>query len=233
MIVGSGMIAKTFSDYGESENVLVYAKGVSNSQEKDENNFKRETEILKSILVSNPTKTIIYFSTCSVYDIESKNSKYVLHKLKMERLIQDSEVDYYIFRLPQVVGNTTSPTLINFLSTKILNGERFDVWKNSKRNLIDVDDVYKICSYLIKNDLLKNSIVNVATEQQVGIMEIIKKIELVLKKSAVYNVFEKGSSYSIDITAIDPYLKECNVDFTADYIENLLIKYLIISKIEV
>lgn len=225
MIIGTGMIAKAFSDYNENANVLIYAKGVSNSQEKDELNFKRESDILKSVLDTNKEKIIIYFSTCSIYDPESKNTPYVLHKLKMEKLIQASNLQYYIFRLPQVVGKTTSPTLINFLSTKIKNGETFDVWKNAARNLIDVDDVYKISDYIIKNELSKNSIINIASELTTSIVEIVKKIEAKLKKKALYHEVDKGVTYHIDISIIKEHLKPIGVLMHGEYVDDIINKY--------
>ena len=225
MIKGRGMLAKAFASYNEQRNIIIFAQGVSNSQEKDEANFKRESNILQSVLDENKEKLIVYFGTCSVDDPDSKNSPYVVHKLKMEKLVQESGLDYYIFRLPQVVGKTTSPTLIHYLSMKIRDGEAFDVWRNSARNLIDVDDCYKICSYLIDNDILKNTTINVATSSCVGIIDIVKEIEGFLQKQAVYNIVDKGETYPINIATIQPYLETCQVSFEDGYFLGLLKKY--------
>ena len=173
----------------------------------------------------NKEKLIVYFGTCSVDDPSSKSLPYVVHKLNMEKLVQESGLDYYIFRLPQVVGKTTSPTLIHYLSMKIRDGEVFDVWKNSARNLIDVEDCYKICSYLINNSILKNTIINVATNSCIGIIDIVKEIEDFLQKQAVYNVVDKADVYPINIATIQPYLAACQVSFEDDYLIGLLKKY--------
>jgi nucleoside-diphosphate-sugar epimerase len=225
VIKGRGMLAKAFASYNEQRNIIIFAQGVSNSQEKDEANFKRESNILQSALNENKEKLIVYFGTCSVDDPSSKSSPYVVHKLKMEKLVQESGLDYYIFRLPQVVGRTTSPTLIHYLSMKIRDGEFFNVWKNSTRNLIDVEDCYKICSYLIDNDIFKNTTINVATNSSVGIIDIVKEIEGFLQKQAIYNVVDKGDAYPINIARIQPYLEACQVSFKDDYLIGLLKKY--------
>jgi len=226
MILGTGMLAKAFACYKEQKNILIYAQGVSNSQEKDEDNFERELNSLQLAIAENNEKLIVYFGTCSVHDPESKRTPYVIHKLNMEKLVEESGLDYYIFRLPQVVGKTTSPTLINFLCEKIRNGEAFDVWKNSTRYLLDVDDCYKICSYLIDNNILKNTIVNVATQRSIGIVNIVNEIEFFLQRKAIYNLVDKGSSYSINIADILPHLKSCQISYQEDgYLTMLLNKY--------
>jgi len=225
VIKGRGMLAKAFASYNEQRNIIIFAQGVSNSQEKDEANFKRESNILQSTLDENKEKLIVYFGTCSVDDPSSKSSPYVVHKLKMEKLVQESGLDYYIFRLPQVVGKTASPTLIHYLSMKIRDGEVFDIWKNSARNLIDVEDCYKICSYLIDNNISKNTITNVATNSYIRILDIVKEIEGFLQRKAIYNVIDKGDAYLINITRIQPYLESCQVSFENDYLIGLLQKY--------
>lgn len=225
MIKGRGMLAKAFASFNEQENIIIFAQGVSNSQEKDEDNFKRESNILQSVLDENKGKLIVYFGTCSVDDPESKNTPYVEHKLNMEKLIQESGLDYYIFRLPQVVGKATSPTLINFIATQIKAEKEFNVWGNSTRNLIDVDDVCNLVSYIVTNNLDKNSIINVASNRTVAIVTIVMKMESIIGKKASYKVLDKGASYSIDISSIKPYLNCCDVDFNNDYMDRLLMKY--------
>ncbi|QSZ40925.1 NAD-dependent epimerase/dehydratase family protein [Sulfurimonas aquatica] len=219
------MLAKAFASYKDQENILIFAQGVSNSQEKDEDNFKRESNILQTVLNDNKGKTVVYFGTCSVDDPESKNTPYVVHKLNMERLVQNSGQNYYIFRLPQVVGKTTSPTLINFIATQIKTGKTFDIWKKSGRNLIDVDDVYKIVDYIISKNLEKNTILNIASMHTYEILEIVKNIENILNIKAIYNTIDKGGYYKINTCIVDKYLSAVGVEFDSNYLIKLLMKY--------
>lgn len=227
MIIGSGMLANAFNSFKNDSNIIIFAKGVSNSQETKKTEFEREANLLKSALTEYANKTIVYFGTCSVDDNTSKTSEYVKHKIKMEKLIQASGLNYYIFRLPQVVGKTKSPTLINYLTTQIKNDLLFTVWKYSKRNLIDVEDVYRITAHLIKNNQLKNQIINIASNQSINIVEIVNKIEALLDKKAKYDVVKKGSSYDIDISKIQSYLKDIEINFNSSYIDDILFKYVI------
>lgn len=227
MIIGTGMLANAFCSYKEDSEIIIFAKGVSNSQESKKEEFEREANLLKSALLNYHDKTIVYFGTCSVVDTASNSSAYVQHKIEMENLIQSSGVEYYIFRLPQVVGRTSSPTLVNYLTTQIKNEILFNVWKYSKRNLIDVEDVYKIATHLISNNQLKNQITNIASDQSVDIITIVNKIETLLDKKAKYNTTEKGSSYLVDISKVANYLEDIGIEFGDSYLDRVLFKYII------
>ena len=89
MIVGNGMIATAFKniDYDLSDYIL-FASGVSNSKCRDFGEFNREFLTLKNTLDNN--KTLIYFSTSSVFDPSLQNSEYVKHKLILEKYIQEN-----------------------------------------------------------------------------------------------------------------------------------------------
>ena len=47
MIVGNGMIAKKFKKYKDKGNVLIFASGVSNSNETRCTNFSKELKMVK------------------------------------------------------------------------------------------------------------------------------------------------------------------------------------------
>jgi len=220
MIIGNGMIAKAFKKYENSLRTVIFASGVSNSKETDEKNFNRERELLNNTLNRNSDKLFVYFSTCSIEDSSQQNSKYIIHKKKMEELIKTKSNSYYIFRLPQVVGKTHSPTLVNFLIDSITNSKFFYVQKNATRNLIDVDDVFIICDHIITNGLYLNSIVNIASPFNLKVIEIVSLIEEILNKKANFELIEQGVSQEINIDKI----KFANYIFDKNYIKNILLK---------
>ena len=219
------MIAKAFKGYEKSEDVLIFAKGVSNSLETREEEFERESTLLKDTIKKYMDKTLVYFGTCSALDSKDNYNAYIEHKVKMENIVRNRCKSYFIFRLPQVVGETKSPTLINFLVNRIKNGDHFYLWKNSKRNLIDVEDVYKIASYFINNGIFKNKITNIASNKSVSITSIVAKIELLLNKKANYTVEDKGTFYEIDISDISKHLLDIGVSFDENYMDIVLSKY--------
>jgi len=228
MIIGNGMLANAFmDDYEYDKNIYIFASGVSNSQEVENQAFLREQELLENTLNKIDEETFIYFSTCSISQ-ENEASLYIRHKLRMENIIKNSGVAYHIFRLPQVAGQTDKKNFfINYIFSKIVNGEVFEVWSDSTRNVIDVDDVFKITHYIIQNRLFMNEVVNIATPYNVSVIEYVKQIEKLVSKKANYSIIKRGSQQQIDISTILPLIKEVDVDFLTQetYLNKIIKKY--------
>lgn len=227
MIVGSGLLAKAFSPYFErSKGVCIYAAGVSNSNCCDSSDFNREKVRVKNALaLSDDAQVFVYFSTCSIYDPEMEDALYVKHKLAMESLVS-AKKNHIIFRLPQVAGNTPNPhTLLNYLYSRITRSERFSIWINARRNIIDVDDVASICNILISKKDMRDGILNIANPYDYSVVEIVNVFEKVLKKKAFYAQDKKGSGYNIDITYLQGILGQSNVVFDIRYLERVIEKY--------
>jgi|APSaa5957512535_1039671.scaffolds.fasta_scaffold90760_2 nucleoside-diphosphate-sugar epimerase len=221
MIIGNGMIANSFKPYKGDTKILIFASGVSDSKNIDKNNFSREELLLTRHIKENPEKVLVYFSTCSIYDPSVNMSSYVEHKRKMEVIIKRECSKFYIFRLPQVVGITSSPTLVNFLFTSILRNEKIKIYKNSTRNLIGIYDVFFIVDYLIKNELYINEVTNIATPNNVTIIEIVKNIEEITGLILNYKVVESGCSFDISIDKIRNLDAGFNI-FTSSYLQKVL-----------
>lgn len=224
MIIGNGLIAKAFSPYfGNDSNIVVFASGVSNSRETSEAAFHREWELLVDAL--SKKKFIVYFGTCSVNDLELANTPYVIHKKEMEGLVSASE-SYVIFRLPQVVGNTPNThTLTNYIYEQIMSGSPFQIWRNAKRNFIDIDHVALIVSHLVKTTQVNRITTSVACPFSTSIHQLVSMFELVLGKIGNYTFVEAGSAYSIDTSVTTKVASQVGIDFDEYYLENLIRKY--------
>ena len=61
MVIGNGLIASAFERYKNNDDIIIFASGVSNSQETSELAFNREINLMKRYL--NLDKKLIYFST--------------------------------------------------------------------------------------------------------------------------------------------------------------------------
>jgi nucleoside-diphosphate-sugar epimerase len=225
MIIGNGMLAKAFKIYENINNILIFASGISNSQEQTDEPFEREKNLLEKTLAENQTTKFIYFSTCSIEDPSMSHSRYVKHKLNMENLIQTLHPDFYIFRLSQVIGKTNSPTIIHYFYNKIIAKESFEIWNKSTRNLIDVDDIVRIVQKIINESLMKNKIINIASPASVDVPYIVRTIENILKIEAQYASYDKGAPYSIDISPIKPIMEDLAIKFDDDYLEKTIRKY--------
>ena len=229
MIVGSGLIARAF---GRLESTLpapvqVYAAGVSNSSCRDAREFARERDRLRAFVDTlDATSLMLYFSTCSVDDPESQSSSYVVHKRAMESFVRDSGRRHLIFRLPQLAGVTPNPhTLLNYLHARIVRSERFDVWALATRNIIDVDDVARIALDLIETENAENETLNIANIRNSTLPDIVHAMELAVERNAIFDLVDRGGSYSIDTQRIRASMQRTGVDFSPDYLRKTVAKY--------
>ncbi len=226
MVVGNGMIAKRFSRFADDASRLIFASGVSNSSNTEEEAFKKESDLLLQEMSKNPDATLIYFSTCSIYDPSLQESPYVIHKLKMEDLIKNVATSYIIFRVSNPIGVTNNHhTLINYFVDHIRSQAPFTVWSYASRNLIDLDDMGQICETIIINEAWQNKIVNVANPVNYPVQHIVETLEQHFGLQGKYEVVEKGNSPLIDTTEIQPLFSDLHIDFGNDYLKNLLNKY--------
>lgn len=226
MIIGNGMIAKRFESYKDDSQIIIFASGVSNSKNIQKEAYDREINLLKTTVEKYREKILVYFSTCSIYDPGEKESRYVFHKKEVESIIQSHCHRYYIFRVSNLVGYSGNPnTVLNFFVYHILNGINFDLWIGATRNLIDIDDMYKIVDHILKQGIFCNRIINIANPRNYTTKEIIKTIETLLDARANYIPIQKGSPFDIDISLISPISKQLSIRFEKDYLINLLRKY--------
>lgn len=227
MIIGSGLLAHAFSRiFSLHDDVCIYAAGVSNSNCTDVREFTRERQRLENALLQmTDVGTFVYFGTCSVGDPEAQNSPYVEHKLAMEQLAR-KHPGHLILRLPQVAGRTSNPhTLLNYLYARISRSESFNVWINASRNIIDVDDVAVIAQKLIWDNSARNATINIANAITYPMLEIVRTMETVVGKRAIYNRVERGSKYDIDISAISSVIGKAGIKFGDDYLISTIEKY--------
>jgi nucleoside-diphosphate-sugar epimerase len=130
-----------------------------------------------------------------------------------------------IFRLSNVVGNGgNSKTVFNFLFHQINNGQQFELWSKSYRNIIDIDDAFLIIDKIIKSGTT-NQIVNIASPFSKSISKIVESIEEFTGNKAIFQAVDKGTTYEIDTSAINQIIGELEIDFDKDYLQKILSKY--------
>jgi len=226
MVIGNGLLAKGFASYKDDERFLIFASGVSNSKTKKPEAYERETSLLQQTIADHPSKTFVYFSTCSIYDPEEKNAAYVQHKLNIEKIIAVSASSYFIFRLSNIAGRSPNPnTLLNYFFFHIRNGINFDLWINACRNIIDIDDVFFIADELLQKTPPTTTLVNIANPVNYPVKDIVSAIETFLGTRSNYVEVSKGSCFDIDLSAIRPVLDRSATTFDTNYLAGLLTKY--------
>lgn len=210
MIVGSGVVASCLDDRSDC---ILYAAGVSNSKCVDADEFKRDRERLESHL--HRPGLFVYFSTCATTDTD-----YVLHKRELESLVK-SRGDYLICRLPIVAGKTTNPhTLLNYIHSRVVRSERFDVMPDARRNIICTIDISTIVRWLLK-DGARNEVVNVAAPMDYSMREIVAAFEELTDKQAYVREHPGGDGDPIDVSRI----ADAPVHWGGDYLGGVLRRY--------
>ena len=231
-VYGSGFIAKNLKriKLRKLKKIVIYAAGVSNSKSKDKKKFLRERKKIQTFLNNhNKEHLFIYISTISVLDNYLKKDNYTRNKIIIENLIKKSLNNFLILRLPQIVGKSNNPhTLTNFIYRKILSEQRFKVWSNVKRNLIDIDDLIKIVKQIISTKLKHGNVINILNPNSIYVKEIVNIMGKIVKKNPKYILLEykpkkKGnlkiqSSSKFNLN-IKKYFKDKN------YFKNILKKY--------
>lgn len=228
MIIGSGVIGTAFKDlYEKDPEVYLYAAGVSNSQCIENANYQRD----KSTLVENisnlkKNELLVYISTCSILTSSNgPSSRYIEHKMEMEELV-GCYGRYLIIRLPQIASFSKNPfTLLNYFKNKINNSEAFQVYKNSYRNILDVNHMASISEKVISN-FRDNSVVNIANPISVSVIEIVEEMQAAIGKKAVYNFIDGFSdNYKIDVTKMMNFIDHSNYLFDDKYLNRVISKF--------
>ena len=220
MIVGRGLIATAFrNSFFDSPPYVVFASGVSNSTEMDEEAFAREKTLLNDYV--NKNTTLIYFSTTSIFDPTKTTTPYIQHKLSIEKRILDTAESFLIVRLPILVGHTPNPyTLINFLANAILEQRQINLHAKACRHILDIDDLVPM---LIPygNDPKIRKVINIPGSAKITVPDLVTKLESVLHKKGVFTWEDTGACYEIPSDAGETiYLTRKH------YVEEVLIKYL-------
>jgi hypothetical protein len=113
MIIGKGSVARVLED---RDDLVFFASGVSNSSCKDEKEYQREFDLLKTV----PTdQHIVYFSNLGIY---YKEDRYTQHKQEIEEYIRNNYKSYTIVRIEVCEWVTTPHTILNFFKTQLSQG---------------------------------------------------------------------------------------------------------------
>lgn len=225
MVVGNGMIAQTFSQFGNDSRTLIFASGVSNSLETDRAPFERERALLQDTRRRHPDQLFVYFGTCSVSDPDRVTTPYVRHKIEMENLVERLGGSWLILRLPLGIGPAhPSRTLAQFLYERISREENFDVWSGTVRYPLDVDDARRIAVRIIGDPRLRNRRINVAL-RAFPIADFVRAMEAVVGKPARCTFVPKGTPYRLECPETASIAAELGIDADERYLDRVLRKY--------
>lgn len=225
MIIGNGQLAQAFI-FKDSDDVVIFASGVPNSNCTDETQFDRERNLLLSTLQKYGGKKFVYFSSCALSASEYPQNRYYRHKREMELLIREHSNSYYIFRIPQLFGKLKEhTTIINFFYNKIMKGEPFTVYDQAYRYVIEIGDVAQLVDvYLAVSG--PGIICDLANPYRYNVIEIVQVLELLSRKKATYTIIEKYDGYVLDLSNIERFIREhhLSIPFSEGYLYERLKK---------
>lgn len=227
MVVGNGMIAKSFSAYINREDVVIYASGVSNSAENSEDKFQREIALIKNCIEKYVNCLIVYFSTCSISDESLIDTKYVQHKIFIEDYIKKHASSFIVFRLPIVIGKTDNKfTLFNFFQEKLSTNQELFIQKNAYRYLVDVDDISNVLSQIIESKNFLNSTIEVIFSESISVLKMANVMKKAICSDSKINLVDGGGSYRVDNSLVENFIYKNKIVISKEYNKEVLKKYL-------
>ena len=229
-IIGNGFIANNFLKINKlikKSGYLIYSAGISNSQEISKKEFSREIKLFRKFTKKNNLRNLIFISTADINNNLKKKDKYIKNKIIIERLIKKNFSNYIIIRLPQIIGKSNNKkTLINYFFDCIKKNKKIKVYKDIKRNILDIDDVIKALKIIIFDKKINKKIITLCNKYYIKPIEIIKIIEKKLKKKAIIEFKQSNrQNWSIKNKLSVKLFKKAKVKFDKNYLSNKINKY--------
>lgn len=229
-IVGKGFIAKNLIKIKKEiikSGYIFYAAGISNSKINSQYELKKEISLFKKFTYKNNNNKIIYISTADVTNNLSNNSKYVLNKIKIEKIIKKRFENYIILRIPQIIGKSKNKnTLINFFYNKIKNKKEIKLYTNVKRNILDITDVLKIIKKILINKKINNRIIVLSNRYSIKPIQIVRIFEKKLNiKANFYYVKSPKQKWNLYFKKNLKYFNKANIVFKKNYLLKSINKY--------
>jgi hypothetical protein len=146
MIIGKGSIARILED---RDDLVFFASGVSNSSCKDEKEYQREFNLLKTV----PTdQHVVYFSNLGIY---YKEDRYTQHKKEIEEYIRNNYKSYTIVRIEVCEWVTTPHTILNFFKNQLNQGIE-PIIQDTTRYVLSLDEFLywvRMIKFGIRNEM--------------------------------------------------------------------------------
>ena len=193
MLLGSGLIARTFKRVKIDNHSIIIAAGVSDSTCVSETEFYKEKKLIKASLQKN--KKIIYFSSQSCAN-EALKTPYFTHKRNIERIILQYSPHNVVLRIPQIASCSGNPNnLIHSFYNLLVSEKVITCYDGVKRNLIKDIDLKEVYKHLIKKNL--SGILSFCSPYNYSPVEIINSMETVCKLKAKINIIHKNNPQDI------------------------------------
>jgi nucleoside-diphosphate-sugar epimerase len=237
-IIGNGFIARNLQPLKDMHpGVTVLAAGVPR-QDLPQSEHIREVKLVHDTILRCRAngQLLVFFSTTSMYGASGcsgredqpviASTSYGQHKLNLEALIRDSEVDYLILRLTQVIGPREPnfrllPSLIDQLVTGHIR-----IYRDARRDLLYIADFIAVLNKLLDTKP-RNEIVNIASGDCVPVLRIVDYLEKRLGVTAERQIIPAGLAYCSSVAKLHAAVPEvAQMEFSPGYFKRAIDWYL-------
>ena len=223
MIVGRGLLGESLKKLSH-EDAILFASGVSNSNEQNRSEFERETNLLIKTIEGTDKRHFYYFSTCSIFDPSLAESFYIAHKIRMEAIVL-SKPTGRVIRLPNVVGPTGNPAnLVNYLKHSINRANPIKIQSHATRYLLGVDEMNLLLQDVVDNAGEKQ-IISLVPPKNIKVTSVVSIIESILGTQANIELVDGGTPYEVDFSDTKYHASRLGFEFGQMYYENTLEKW--------
>ena len=115
--------------------------------------------------------------------------------------------------------------MLNYIFNRIARSERFQVWTNARRNIIDVEDAARIGASLVGEEDARGKYINVANIVDVAMPDVVELMARVVGKKAICDYINRGDADPIDVQRIRTTAERCGVTFGPQYLEKVFRRY--------
>ena len=93
-----------------------------------------------------------------------------------------------------------------------------------ERNIIDIKDVFILVDKILKENIFKNQIINIANPKNIKVLDLVNILENIIDKKAKYNILKKSGEFIINVKDIEPMISDFGI-FEENYLKNRIKKY--------
>lgn len=193
--------------YQMSYDILIYSASVTSARRETADKYVQDNVVtavsMMDFCKKYHVKRIIYLSSDEVYgelNVDRVSDRtvmvnpniYAVTKYLAEKIIIESEIPYFILRLPGIVGRIWGRNFIYGLMEKIKNNSQIDLYNLDREfnNILDVDDLTQFIATLCSSlDSCESEILLLGNTEYVKLAEVVSYMkELYQSTSVIHSV---------------------------------------------
>ena len=213
------------NQYKENYDILIYSAAITSGRHENADKYVQDNVVTAVTMVDfcreHNVQRIIYLSSDEIYgelntDVVTERTVmvnpniYATTKYLAEKIIMESEIPYYILRLPGIVGAVWGKNFIYGLMERISRNEDIELYNLGRNfnNILDIDDLTGFITILCdEKNKDKSEIFLLGNEEKIKLQEVVEHIKkLYNSTSGIGNVDTDLKRYfTLDVTKAVEY----------------------------